>query len=134
MLTGFVALASVGGLVLALVLNAGAFALRRGLLLRETRRQREKYHGDYSTPEAAALDKSLTETERYAHAVEFQIGMLLLSAVLTTVLYAGLWYEWVRGAFGAEPPTVETGIYFFFALIDGSMLLGANLSGWTRGS
>lgn len=132
MITGNAAIACVGGLVLALGANAGAIQALRSGLLRYVRRQRAPFHGDYSTLDAAALDRRLTAVERYVSALEFQVLMLLMSLGATVLLYGGLWFECVRYWLGGEPPTVVPELFFFFVLIDGSMMLGATASTWSE--
>lgn len=125
-ITGATAVACVVGTVLALGANAVVIQLVRSALRMHVRRQRAPFHGDYSTPKAAQLDKRLLELEKYTRGLTFQVAMLSMSLFVTVLLYGGLWLELIRG----EEPAIDPTLFGFVVLVDGSMMLGASISAW----
>jgi hypothetical protein len=139
--TGSAALACVGGTALALLVTAAGFYLRIRMLRGQAAALRASRGAEPTAApggspyrdgaEVVAPDPQVEALESRAAALGFQLFAVLFTVVVTQPFYLFFWIDVVRRLLGGN---VELGIdfdlFFWVALVSGSVILGAVASAW----
>lgn len=139
--TGSAALACVGGAALALLVTAAGFYLRIRMLRRQAAALRasrcaEPIAVPRGSPyrdgaEILVPDPQVQALEGRADSLCFQLFAVLFTVVITQPFYLFFWIDVARWLLGGNVElSIDINVFFWVALVSGSVILGAVLSAW----